>query len=228
MAYKYRNTIKGKFISRPNRFIAEVEINGTAELCHVKNTGRCRELLVKGAEVILEDCGNSKRKTRYDLIAVYKGDMLINMDSQVPNKCAAEFIPYLFEGVTFVKPEYRFGESRIDFFIETGNERILMEVKGVTLEENGAVKFPDAPTQRGVKHLRELSAAVEKGCRACVLFVVQLENAVMFMPNRDTHCEFAEALADAHKKGVEILVYGCKVTEDSIEIDPLKKIPFCF
>ena len=226
MAYKYRRTLKGKFLSRPNRFVAEVEINGKVELCHVKNTGRCRELLVKGAEVILEDSGNSNRKTRYDLIAVYKGEMLINMDSQVPNKCAAEVIPCLFDGVTYVKPEYTIGESRIDFYIETEKERILIEVKGVTLEENGVVKFPDAPTERGIKHLKELSAAVENGYRACVLFVVQLEGAVKFMPNADTHREFAEALSGAHKKGVEIFVYGCKVTEESIEIDRDKIIPF--
>ena len=225
MAYKYTDTVKGIFISRPNRFIAEVEIDGRTEICHVKNTGRCRELLVKGAEVILEKSGNPNRKTQYDLIAVYKGDVLINIDSQVPNKCAAEFIKYLFDGVTFVKPEYKFGQSRIDFYIETEKEHILMEVKGVTLEESGIVKFPDAPTERGVKHLRELSSAVENGIRACVLFVVQLENAVEFMPNRNTHREFAEELSEAYKKGVEIFVYGCKVTEESIEIDPQKKIP---
>ncbi|MBQ8780067.1 MAG: DNA/RNA nuclease SfsA [Oscillospiraceae bacterium] len=219
MAYRYEKTLKGTFISRPNRFIAEVEINGRTEICHVKNTGRCRELLVKGVTVILEESLNPARKTKYDLIAVYKGERLVNIDSQVPNKCAAEAVPQLFEGVKLVKPEFKFGSSRIDFYIETEEKKILMEVKGVTLENNGVVSFPDAPTERGVKHLHELSEAVSQGYEACVLFVVQLEGAERFEPNRATNPEFAEALAQAEKCGVRVMVYGCKITEDTILID---------
>lgn len=224
MAYRYGKTLKGTFISRPNRFIAEVEINGRTEICHVKNTGRCRELLIKGVAVILEESSNPARKTKYDLIAVYKGEMLVNIDSQVPNKCAAEVIPHLFEGVKLIKPEFKFGSSRIDFYIETAEKKILMEVKGVTLEENGTVRFPDAPTERGVKHLRELSAAVKQGYEACVLFVVQLEGAKLFEPNRATHPEFADALLQAGKCGVKVIVYGCRVTEDTIFIDTSAEI----
>ena len=224
MAYCYRKTLKGTFISRPNRFIAEVLINGRTEICHVKNTGRCRELLVKGVTVILEESSNPDRKTKYDLIAVCKGKRLVNIDSQVPNKCAAEVIPQLFEGVTLVKPEFKFGSSRIDFYIETNEKKILMEVKGVTLEDNGTVRFPDAPTERGVKHLKELSAAVGQGYEACVLFVVQLEGAEFFEPNRITHPEFADALLQAEKSGVKVMVYGCRVTEDTICIDTSAEI----
>ena len=219
MAYYYGKTLKGTFISRPNRFIAEVEINGRTEICHVKNTGRCRELLIKGVTVILEESSNPARKTKYDLIAVYKGEMLVNIDSQVPNKCAAEAIPQLFDGVKLVKPEFKFGSSRIDFYIETEEKRILMEVKGVTLENNGVVRFPDAPTERGVKHLKELAAATAQGYEACVLFVVQLEGAERFEPNGETHPEFADALSMAENNGVKVMVYGCKVTEESISID---------
>lgn len=219
MAYRYADTVKGTFISRPNRFIAEVEIDGRVHICHVKNTGRCRELLIKGCTVILEKSGNPARKTAYDLIAVYKGERLINIDSQVPNKCAAEFLPRIFNGITFVKPECTYKDSRFDFYIEAEGEKIFLEVKGVTLEENGAVKFPDAPTERGIKHLNGLSACIPEGYKAYVLFVVQMDNVKYFSPNAETHPQFAEALRNAAEKGVTVLACSCKVTEDSIEAD---------
>lgn len=218
MAYRYRNICRGIFISRPNRFIANVEINGEVYVCHVKNTGRCKELLIKGCTVILEESGNPARKTKYDLIAVYKGEKLINIDSQVPNKCAAEFIPKLFENVTLIKPEFTYGSSRFDFYIETLSDKIFLEVKGVTLEEKGIVRFPDAPTERGVKHLNELKRCAAEGYKAYVLFVVQMDGVTLFTPNYDTHKAFGDTLADAVKNGVTALAYDCLVTEDSIEI----------
>lgn len=216
MAYRYADTIKGRFISRPNRFIAEVEIDGKVQICHVKNTGRCRELLIKGCTVILEKSGNPARKTAYDLIAVYKGERLINIDSQVPNKCASEFLPRIFNGITLVKPECTYKDSRFDFYIEADGEKIFLEIKGVTLEENGIVKFPDAPTERGIKHLNGLSACIAEGYKAYVLFVVQMDNVKYFSPNAETHPQFAEALRNASEKGVNILACCCRVTEDSI------------
>lgn len=218
MAYRYADTVKGTFISRPNRFIAEVEIDGRVQICHVKNTGRCRELLIKGCTVILEKSGNPARKTAYDLIAVYKGERLINIDSQVPNKCAAELFLRIFDDITLVKPECTYKDSRFDFYIEADGEKIFLEVKGVTLEENGTVKFPDAPTERGIKHLNGLSACISDGYKAYVLFVVQMDNVKYFTPNAETHPQFAEALRNAAEKGVNILACSCKVTEDSIEI----------
>ncbi len=222
----YGETVRGIFISRPNRFIAEVETEGRIETVHVKNTGRCRELLTEGAEVILEKFPESShRKTRYDLIAVYKNGMLINMDSQSPNKAAAEFIPELFEGVTLVRPETVYGDSRFDFYIEAGERRIFMEVKGCTLETDGVCRFPDAPTQRGVKHVNELVKCLAEGYEAYILFVVQMEKARYFEPNADTHPEFAQALKSAVGKGVRILAYTCIVTENSMKIkEPLRVI----
>lgn len=217
MAYKYKKTREGIFISRPNRFIAEVDIDGVTERCHVKNTGRCKELLPSGARVILSEGDNPNRKTKYDLIAVYKNGMLINMDSQVPNKCAEELLPRIVDGLTLVKPEYTYGASRLDFYAETAADKILIEVKGVTLEENGVVRFPDAPTERGIKHLRELTAAVQKGYKAYLLFIIQMKGVKYLEPNRDTHPEFAAALSEAAAGGVNILAYDCIVTEDSIE-----------
>lgn len=217
MAYIYRKTRGGIFISRPNRFIAEVDIDGTVQRCHVKNTGRCRELLPEGARVILAEGDNPARKTKYDLIAVYKKGMLINMDSQVPNKCAAELLPRIFGELKTVKPEYTYGSSRLDFYAETAEDKILIEVKGVTLEENGVVRFPDAPTERGVKHLRELTEAVKHGYKAYLLFIIQMKGVKYLEPNRVTHPEFAQALSEAAAGGVNILAYDCIVTENSIE-----------
>lgn len=218
---KYKSIARGRFIARPNRFIAYVEIDGATEVCHVKNTGRCKELLIEGAEVILEVSDNPKRKTKYDIIAVYKGNVLINMDSQAPNRVAAEWLRGggYFEGPTLVKPECTYGGSRFDFYLEAGERRAFVEVKGVTLEENGVAMFPDAPTERGVKHLKELMAAKEEGYEACALFVIQMKGCSRFVPNRATHPEFAKALALVKNSGVDVLAVDCKVGEDSLIID---------
>ena len=217
---KYKNIKSGIFISRPNRFIAEVEIDGEKKICHVKNTGRCRELLIPGVEVILEHSDNPARRTEYDLIAVYKGKMLINIDSQAPNKVFGEWITHseLFKNVTYIKPEYTYGNSRFDFYIEADGKRILAEIKGVTLERDGVVLFPDAPTERGVKHLNELIEAKCKGFDAFVFFIVQMDECKYFTPNRETHPKFAEALVKAQSRGVEVRAITCHITENSIEI----------
>ena len=216
---KYANIVEGIFISRPNRFIAHVEVAGAAEVCHVKNTGRCAELLIKGTRVWLQRADNPDRKTKYDLIAVQKGELLINMDSQAPNKAAAEFIPRLYDNVSLVKPEAKHGDSRYDFYIEAGERRIFMEVKGVTLEESGTALFPDAPTQRGVKHLRGLMNCIEEGYEAAVLFVIQMKGVHEFRTNVRTHPEFGEALRSAAEAGVQIYAMDCRVTPDEMTID---------
>lgn len=223
---KYRHVIKGRFLERPNRFIARVEIQGEdgelkVETVHVKNTGRCRELLQKGAAVYLEKSDNPSRSTAYDLIAVEKGDRMVNMDSQAPNKAAQEWLGGggLFPDVTLVRPEVKFGKSRFDFYVETPGERIFVEVKGVTLEEEGVVRFPDAPSERAVKHVEELIDARGQGYRVFVLFVIQMENVRYFVPNRDTHPEFADALCRAVQAGVELLAYDCLVERDSMSIN---------
>lgn len=216
---KYNNIVEGIFIDRPNRFIAHVEVEGTVEVCHVKNTGRCAELLSKGTQVWLQRAGNPERKTKYDLIAVRKGELIINMDSQAPNKAAAEFIPRLFENVSLIKPEAKHGDSRYDFYIEAGERKIYMEVKGVTLEESGTALFPDAPTQRGVKHLRGLMNCLEEGYEAALLLVIQMKGVSRFMPNERTHPEFAAALREAQAAGVKIYAYDCRVTPEEMIID---------
>ncbi len=215
---RYGKIIKGKFISRPNRFIAIVEIDGNVETVHVKNTGRCRELLVPGATVYLEVSDKPERKTKYDLIAVEKGSLLINMDSQAPNKVVGEWIQNsgYFGEVKLLRPEHTYGSSRFDFYLETAEEKILIEVKGVTLENDGVVSFPDAPTERGIKHLRELSAALNADFSAYVIFVVQMSEAKYFTPNEENHPAFAEALREAVKSGVTPLAITCHVSEDSI------------
>ena len=215
---KYDNIVKGTFLERPNRFIAICNIDGKEEICHVKNTGRCRELLLKGVTVFLEKSPNSNRKTQYDLIAVEKNDRLINMDSQVVNKVTFEFLPNIFEDIKHIKPEYTYGKSRIDFYVETEKDKILIEVKGVTLEDDGVVRFPDAPTERGVKHLKELQKAVTEGYKAYVLFVVQMSDVKYFEPNYKTHPEFAEELKMARDNGVIPLAFDCAITSDTIEI----------
>lgn len=215
---KYNNIIKGEFIDRPNRFIANVLIDNNIEVCHVKNTGRCKELLVKGSTVYLQKSDNPNRKTKYDLIAVQKGDRLINIDSQIANYVALEFVPNLFDNIKFIKPEYKYGNSRFDIYVETDTDKIFVEVKGVTLENDGIVRFPDAPTERGVKHLKELQKAVTEGYSAYVLFVVQMSDVKYFEPNAKTHPEFAEELKKAKENGVVPLAFDCAVTPDSIEI----------
>lgn len=215
---KYGKTVQGHFLERPNRFIAYVELNGKREKVHVKNTGRCKELLQPGAAVYLEKSNNPERSTAYDLIAVEKGERMINMDSQAPNKVVGEWLQTkaFFPDLTLVRPETVFGNSRFDFYLETEKEKIFMEVKGVTLEEDGEVRFPDAPSERAVKHVEELIAAKRDGYRVFVVFVIQMEGVKFFTPNRSTHPEFAEALCRAAEAGVEILAYDCKVTPDSL------------
>ena len=216
----YNHILPGTFLSRPNRFIAHVEIDGEICVCHVKNTGRCRELLVPGATVYVEESGNPARKTKYDLIAVRKGNLLINMDSQAPNKAAQEFLPKLLPGLTMLRPETVYGNSRFDFYAETeSGEKWFIEIKGVTLEENGVARFPDAPTERGAKHLSELCRCVQEGYRAGVLFVIQMKGVSRFEPNEATDPKFAGALRTAAEHGVEIFAYDCLVTPDSMTVD---------
>lgn len=222
---KYERIESGIFIERPNRFIAHVEINGQQEVVHVKNTGRCRELLQPGAEVYLQKADNPERKTQWDLIGVKKGKRLINMDSQIPNKVVEEWIKAgnLFPNATLIKPEKTYRGSRFDLYIEEGERKIFMEVKGVTLEEDGVVRFPDAPTERGVKHLHELCEALDEGYEAYVFFVIQMKGVKYFTPNHKTHAAFEVALREAQEKGVHILAYDCKVGKNSIEIG--KEVP---
>lgn len=215
---KYSDIIKGKFKSRPNRFIAIVDIDGTEEICHVKNTGRCKELFVEGATVYLQKANNPNRKTLYDLIAVRKGNRLINIDSQIVNGAALEYMPVLFDNIKLINPERVYGNSRFDIYLETETNKIFVEVKGVTLEKDGTALFPDAPTERGVKHLKELQKAVLDGYKAYVLFVIQMDNISHFEPNKETHPEFAEELKNAQKNGVTVLAYNCTVTPDEIKI----------
>lgn len=222
---KYREIAEGKFISRPNRFIARVEIGGNTETVHVKNTGRCGELLIEGSRVFLSVSDNPQRKTKYDLIAVEKkmerGVVLVNMDSQIPNDVAEEWLRKgeLFSENAVIRREVKYGNSRFDFYIEDGKRKAFLEVKGVTLENEGIASFPDAPTERGIKHLKELTGCVKDGYEAYVLFVIQMKGIHSFRPNDERHKEFGDALREAKKKGVEIAVVDCIVTPDSLRID---------
>lgn len=222
---KYDKVISGKFISRPNRFIAKVEIDGTEETVHVKNTGRCRELLVPDARVYLSVSDNPARKTRCDLIAVEKirggKPLLINMDSQLPNGAAEEWLNKcgLFSENAVIRREVTFGKSRFDFCVDDGSRKTFIEVKGVTLENDGVALFPDAPTERGVKHLNELVECVKEGYGAYVLFVIQMKEIREFRPNDSMHPEFGNALRNAAENGVEIIAADCLVTPDSMVID---------
>jgi sugar fermentation stimulation protein len=222
---KYENIVPGIFLNRPNRFIAEVIIGDKIEKAHIKNTGRCKELFLEGARVIMQRASNPKRTTKYDLIAVWKGKRLINVDSQAPNKVFLEYLQSgkYIENITLLKPEAKFGTSRFDFYIEAGRRKIFLEIKGVTLEENGVVLFPDAPTERGVKHLQELIGSLKQGYEAQVIFVAQMEEARYFAPNNKTHPEFGTTLVAAEKAGVKVVAFDCLVTAESIIID--KKIP---
>lgn len=217
---KYANIVHGTFLERENRFIAYVDIDGSVERVHVKNTGRCKELLVKGAEVYLVKADDPKRTTKYDLVVVKKGKLLINMDSQAPNKVAGEWLAKeeLFSKVSLIKPETTYGNSRFDFYVESEDSQAFVEVKGVTLEMDGIVKFPDAPSERAIKHMEELIKAKQDGYGAFVLFVVQMEEAICFMPNEFIHKEFGAVLRKAKAAGVEIIAYKCKVEKDSLEI----------
>lgn len=222
---QYGKILPARFLSRPNRFVARVEAEGEELVCHVKNTGRCRELLVPGATVWLEESPNPSRKTKFDLIAVEKGDRLINMDAQAPNKVFGEWAAAgdFREGLTLLRPETTYGSSRFDFYWESSKSRGFVEVKGVTLEEDGVVRFPDAPTLRGVKHLDELVKAREAGYEAAVCFVIQMENVRWFAPNDVTHPEFGQALRRAAQAGVEILAMDCAVTPQSLTMG--KSVP---
>lgn len=219
---KYESIIPGRFLARPNRFIAYVDVDGKQVIAHVKNTGRCRELLTPGATLYLQDWGDDHkgRKTRYDVIAVEKGSLLVNMDAQAPNKVFAEWANSgrFVSGLTLLRPETTWGSSRFDFYWETAEKRGFTEVKGVTLEENGYVRFPDAPTQRGVKHLEELIRAQEAGYEAAVCFVIQMEGMRCFSPNDKTHPAFGDALRKAAKAGVRVLAMECHVTPETLEI----------
>lgn len=214
----YTNVTEGVFLNRPNRFIAIVEINGREEICHVKNTGRCKELLIRGVTVYLSRSDNPQRKTQYDLIAVKKGDRLINIDSQAPNAAVKEWLPRLFPDGTRFLSEVTFGSSRFDFYVETEERRIFLEVKGVTLEEDGVVRFPDAPTERGVKHVSELIECARQGYEAYVLFVVQMSGVRYFAPNDATHRAFGDALRAAQAAGVRILARECAVTPKGMSV----------
>ena len=216
---KYSNITRGFFIDRPNRFTAHVEINGKIEIVHVKNTGRGRELLIPGAEVWLTEPAAAGRKTRYDLVTVRKQNgMLINYDSQAPNKAAGEWLNT--QSFNKVLPEYVYGNSRIDFYMEKSGREYLMEVKGCTLEMDGTGYFPDAPTERGVKHLHELEEAARAGYRAILAFVIQMNGITEVRPNTSIQPEFTEAFEKAKKNGVEILMLPCSVEPDSLEILP--------
>ena len=217
---QYREVVPGIFLERPNRFIAQVKTEDGTQTVHVKNTGRCKELLIPGTTVYLERATNPLRKTAYDLIAVEKDDLLINMDAQAPNRVFAEWVKEgnLFPDIIGIKPEAMCGHSRLDFALETKNGTYWVEVKGVTLEEAGDTYFPDAPTERGVKHLRELQQLAEKGERAAVFFVIQMAGAKSFAPNERTHPAFAAALRSAAAAGVQVFAYDCQVTPDSVSI----------
>ena len=228
---KYKEIIKGSFLSRPNRFIAKVLVDGKEETVHVKNTGRCRELLQPGVTVYLYVSDNPLRKTKYDLIAVEKirenkAPLLVNMDSQVPNTVAHEWLRVcgLFSADAVIRREVTYGKSRFDFYIEDGMRKAFLEVKGVTLENDGIASFPDAPTERGVKHINELVSAVADGYEGYILFVVQMKEISVMTPNDVTHKAFGDALRRAEKQGVKVLAVDCIVTPDSIICDKNIKV----
>lgn len=215
----YQEVVPGTFICRPNRFIAHVEVDGQTVVAHVKNTGRCKELLVPGAAVYLQRAENPARKTLYDLIAVEKSPLLINMDAQAPNKVFAEWAQNGgLPGLTLLRPETVWGSSRFDFYWESDTQRGFVEVKGVTLEKDGGAYFPDAPTLRGVKHLKELTAARQQGYQTAVCFVLQMTGIRFFSPNDETHPEFGAALRHAAQAGVDIWAYDCRVAPNSLEL----------
>lgn len=227
----YEKIVKATFVSRPNRFISECEINGETVIAHVKNTGRCKELLVPGSTVYLDEPQGKIRKTKYDLVAVEKllGDgrsLLINMDSQAPNSAVEEFLKRgeLFPSASSVRREVTKGSSRFDFCISEGDKITYLEVKGVTLENDGIASFPDAPTERGIKHIEELIALKNEGYGAAILFVIQMKGITEFRPNDRTHKAFGDALRRADKAGVDIYVYDCIVTPTSLTIDAPVKV----
>lgn len=215
---QYQKIKQGRFIARPNRFVAKVEVKGQEEIVHVKNTGRCKELLLPNAEVILSEADNPQRKTRYDLVAVEKAGLgLINIDSQAPNKIVGEWLAG--QDFDYIKPEYKYGDSRIDFYMEKQGQKYLLEVKGCTLEREGIGYFPDAPTERGIKHIYELIDAKEQGYWSGIAFVIQMPRVREVRPNMETHPEFGKALTEARKAGVKVFFLGCHVTPSALIID---------
>lgn len=217
---RYPNIEKGIFLLRPNRFLAHVLVNGKEVICHVKNTGRCKELLVPNCEVYVQHHDNPNRKTAYSLIAVQKGNRLVNIDSQAPNEAVKEWLPnnQVIPHIQKIYPEKKYCNSRFDFYLEREESSAYVEVKGVTLEENGVVLFPDAPTERGIKHVYELCQCKKKGFDAYIIFVIQMQNVRYFTPNIKTHPEFGEALRYAKDCGVNILAFDCEVTPDTMSI----------
>lgn len=222
----YDNIHEAVFLDRPNRFIAHILLNGQKQVCHVKNTGRCKELLLPGAEIFVQHSANPARKTAYDLIAVRKGERLINMDAVAPNKVFGEWLSAGGPGYVpeLIRPECVHGDSRFDFYFEHGGRKALAEVKGVTLEDDGVVRFPDAPTERGVKHLHGLIRCVQEGFEAYAVFIIQMKGVKYFEPNRATHPEFAEALCQAAQAGVKLLALDCDVEKDSLRAGDLVEI----
>ena len=215
---KYKKVVEARFLARPNRFVAQVDIAGQVETVHVKNTGRCKELLLPDVPVILSEADNPNRKTRHDLIAVEKAGLgLINLDSQAPNKVMGEWLAG--RGYDVVKPEYKYGKSRIDFYMERGSQQYLLEVKGCTLEKEGIGYFPDAPTERGIKHIHELIEARRAGYWCGLAFVIQMPKVREVRPNIETHPAFGDAWKEALEAGVRIWCLGCKVEADSLTID---------
>ena len=216
---RYGKMVKGTFLERPNRFIAKVEIGGAVETVHVKNTGRCRELLVPGCTVWCQRSDNPNRKTKFDLIAVQKGDRLINMDSQALNKAAGEWLASGGLGeISELRPEVKHGDSRYDFSFLKDGKRCFLEVKGCTLEEDGVCAFPDAPTERGAKHIRGLTEAALAGCGAYILFVIQMSDVKYIRPHDETDPAFGAALREAAQNGVQVLAMDCAITPDTMEI----------
>lgn len=222
----YEHIRKAIFINRPNRFIANILIDGKQEVCHVKNTGRCKELLLENAEIFVQESNNKTRKTKYDLISVVKGNRLVNIDSQAPNKVFHEWLldQQISDQIDLIKPEYMYKSSRFDFYIETATQKNLTEVKGVTLEEEGVVLFPDAPTERGLKHIKELTESIKEGYSPHVVFIIQMKDVLYFTPNIKTHKAFAEALSKASDKGVKILALDCHITPNSITAKDFVKV----
>lgn len=216
----YENILPAVFVDRPNRFIAHVELNGRLEVCHVKNTGRCRELLIPGCRVYVQHQPSPTRKTAYDLIAVEKGERLLNMDANAPNRIFGEYVRAgrFLRGWSVIRPEMTHGDSRFDFYLESPGHRLFAEVKGVTLEDDGVMRFPDAPTERGVKHLEGLARCVQEGYEAWAVFVIQTENVRWMEPNRRTHPAFADALRQAAQAGVHLLALDCHTEPDRLEI----------
>lgn len=216
----YENILPAIFVDRPNRFIAHVELNGRLEVCHVKNTGRCRELLIPGCRVYVQHQPSPTRKTAYDLIAVEKGERLLNMDANAPNRVFNEYVRAgrFLRGWSVIRPETTHGDSRFDFYLESPGHRLFAEVKGVTLEDDGVMRFPDAPTERGVKHLEGLARCVQEGYEAWAVFVIQTEDVRWMEPNRRTHPAFADAMRQAAQAGVHLLALDCHTKPDRLEI----------